>query len=88
MPKPDSAPGGALVTSNAFLERDDLQTPTEELAKELGVLRDLIAQAKGATSVELGMAETALEAQLESVEAHTRELRAHRTKYEASRPTG
>lgn len=85
LPIPNQEPDhqGTLLISDAFVARHDLDSPTEELAKKLGVLRDGIATAKDANSVQLGVAEVGIEAQLESVEAHTRELRALRTNYEA-----
>lgn len=83
IPKQERDHHATLPNSDSFVARHDLDAPTGELAKELGVLRDLIATAKGANSVQLGIAESGIEAQIGSVEAHTRDIRALRTKYEA-----
>lgn len=74
-----------LETGDDPVEQGALDSPTEELAKELDLLRDLITQARGANSAELGMTETAIEAQLGTLEAQTRDLRTLREKYQARR---
>lgn len=83
IPAQEPAHRGTLLISDAFMARQELDTPTGELAKDLGDLRALIAQAMGADSAELGTTETAIEARIETVGEHTRDLRALREKYEA-----
>jgi hypothetical protein len=80
-PKPESVPDGLKVGEQA-LQRADLDPPTERLAMTLGVLRDFITAAKGA-SVGPGLAESNVVTRLEQVNAQTHRLRALREKYEA-----